>query len=96
MSKRITEAELAAYRDAAKGIADLTDPGDAPAVDMAVRVCDEVLRLRGLLAAAPNDFTDDYCYLCGVLEGHETHSAGCPIGALEAEARAIREEQGLG
>jgi hypothetical protein len=75
-----------------------------------LRYISEVHRLRGLIVAAGVDPFDtnsspETCSWCsggdwapGVepRDGTERHVMNCPWPALEAEARAIREEQGNG
>lgn len=90
MTGRVTEEELAAYEAAAKGIADLVDPGDAPAVDMAMRLVAEVRRLRGLIVAAlPTDHTPTHWMSPNF--GTEWVPGTATLALLD-EARAIREE----
>jgi hypothetical protein len=68
---------------------------------LVLRLCAEVRRLRGLIVEAEGVEVDGALYdlWCGhCVPGARTltpHEPDCPIGALAAEARAIREEQGL-
>ena len=94
MTERITEAEL---RDLDER---WTREGEDALIEPTVpELIAEVRRLRGLIVVAMNavdDGAEDYPVLCGVcgitVYGNTKHENGCPVGSVNAEAKAIRED----